>query len=63
MTTWDNTPSCFRLSVAIRAAIIMISPDAIAEIVDAMLAHGCTDGDIKKFLGGNLMRLVQAVWV
>lgn len=41
----------------------MISPDAIAEIVDAMLAHGCTDGDIKKFLGGNLMRLVQAVWV
>lgn len=44
------------------SGINMLSPDAIAEIVDAMLARGYADGDVKKILGGNFLRVAQAVW-
>ena len=54
-------PELFPPEHGYTSGINMLPPDSIEEIVEAMLARGYADGDIKKILGGNFMRVFRAV--
>ena len=55
-------PELFPPEHGYKSGINMIPPDAIAAIVDVMLARSYPEEDIKKILGGNFLRVAQAVW-
>jgi len=43
-------------------AFTNVPPERFAEITDALLARGYSDGDVRDILGANFLRVAQATW-
>jgi membrane dipeptidase len=45
-----------------QAGIRMVAPEQLPTIVERLLRMGYSDADLRAILGGNLMRVAEAVW-
>lgn len=57
-----SNPTTFPPELGYGAGIRMVAPDQIPEIAEALLAAGWSDAELEGFLGGNNLRVAEAVW-
>jgi membrane dipeptidase len=63
MDAWLGSPSnTWPPGYGYAPGIRMLAPEVLPALVEAMLALGWADGDVRAILGGNLMRLAEANW-
>lgn len=65
VASWaEKNPSYWPASegYGVGAPTRVAEPEQIPEITDALLARGWPEGDVRKLLGQNFLRLAQAVW-
>jgi membrane dipeptidase len=57
-----SNPTTFPPELGYAAGIRMVEPERIPAIVDALLASGWSDAEVKGFAGANNLRVARAVW-
>jgi membrane dipeptidase len=55
-------PIMFPPELGYQSGIQMVAPEAIAEVVERLLALGYSDDDVRAILGGNFFRVAKQVW-
>lgn len=56
------SPEALKQFSAIRPTVGFESISACANVTAALLAHGYTEADVRKIMGGNWLRLYEQVW-
>ena len=57
-----NNPDIYPADKGYQQGIAMVEPDQIPEIVEAMMASGWNEKDLRGFLGENNLRVARQVW-
>ena len=55
-------PDLFPPHHGYRGGIRMVAPEALAQIVSALLKKGYAQADVIKILGGNFLRAARQTW-
>jgi membrane dipeptidase len=55
-------PETFPAELGYAKGVPMVSPEMLEEITERLLRLGYSDADLRAVLGGNFMRVAQAVW-
>ena len=63
MDDWLGSPSnTWPAGYGYAPGVKMLSPEVLPDLVEAMLARGWSDADVRGILGGNLLRVAEQIW-